>query len=240
MSSAKRNIFVALLAIVVLAAAALYYLTSNLNGIVAGLIEEQGSAATQTSVTVSGVDIKLREASAALSGLSVANPEGFPGKALELGGFSVKLDAGSLRDDTIVVNDITVDGARINVLQQGGSNNLQELMSNLQGEATEEAPASEGGGKKIIIDQFTLSGASASVSIAELNETREVKLPTIVVRDIGRGTNGATSAQIAREILKPIIEKAISSATAASVKEAAGKKIGDAVGGFIKGIGKKE
>ena len=236
MASTARKVSITALVFVVLLAGGLYYLSSNLNGIVAGVIESQGSAATQTSVQVTGVDIQLADASAALSGLSVGNPEGFSGNAIELGGFSVKLDASSLTSDTIVVKDITVDGARINILQQTGGNNLQKLLANLRAMVPEEAPESEAAGKKVIIDQFTLNGASASVSIPELNETREVSLPSIVVRDIGRESNGATAAQVAEQILRPVVEKAIASASVEAAKDRVGKEIGKAVDGLLKGL----
>ena len=240
MSSTARKVSITALILLLLLAGGLYYLASNLNGIVAGVIESQGSAATQTPVSVAGVDIQLTDASAALSGLSVGNPEGFPGNAIELGGFSVKLDAGSLTSDPIVINDITVDGARINILQQTSGNNLQKLLANLQAMLPEERPESEAAGKKVIIDKFTLNDASASVSIPALNETREVSLPPIVVRDIGRESKGATAAQVAEQILRPILEKAIASASVEAAKDRVGKEIGKAVDGLLKGLGKSK
>lgn len=237
MSKALRTTLLIVLVVVVLGAAALFYLASNLNGIVAGLIEEQGSIATQTDVRVSGVDIRLREGSAEISGLSVANPEGFSGSALELGHFAVQLDAGSLTKDTIIVKNVLVDSARINVVQQGSANNLQKLLDNLPQSGDSGTTAETGDGKKVIIEKFTLSGASASVTAAELGEPREVTLPTIVVTDIGRASNGATGTQVAQQILRPIIEKALASAAAEEIKGRAIEKIDEALGGALKKLG---
>ncbi len=237
MSKALRTTLLIVLVVVVLGAAALFYLASNLNGIVAGLIEEQGSIATQTDVRVSGVDIRLREGSAEISGLSVANPEGFSGSALELGHFAVQLDAGSLTKDTIIVKNVLVDSARINVVQQGSANNLQKLLDSLPQSGDSGTTAETGDGKKVIIEKFTLSGASASVTAAELGEPREVTLPTIVVTDIGRASNGATGTQVAQQILRPIIEKALTSAAAEEIKGRAIEKIDEALGGALKKLG---
>lgn len=229
-------IAVALIALVL--AGGLYYVTTNINGIVAGLIEKEGSRATRTPVRVSGVDIRLREASASISGLSVGNPEGFGGNAIEFGNFRVRLDAGTLLEDTVVVNEVLVADARLNVIQRGGSNNLQVLLDNLESLQTDEAGAEEDGGKKIIIDRFTLAGASASVSIPDVDELHEVKLPEIVVRDIGRKSNGATGAQVAQQVLEPIVEKALASAAAQSLKDRATEKLGEAAGGLFEGLEK--
>lgn len=244
MASTAKKISITVVLLLLVVAGGLFYLGSNLNGIVAGVIETQGSKVVGTSVRVSGVDIRLTEAAAGLSGLRIANPPEFSGNAMELGNFSVKLDASSLTKETIVVNNVTVDGARINVVQAASGNNLQTLLANMQSESAGEASSSDASSKKIIIDEFTLSGASASVSIPQLDQTREVALPLIVVKNIGRSTNGATAAQVARQILKPVIDKAIASATAGAIKEAAGEKINNAVGGLLKGLtggdGKKE
>jgi uncharacterized protein involved in outer membrane biogenesis len=246
MTSTSRKVLLAVLALLLLIGAGLYFLGSNLNGIVTSVIEKQGSAALQTSVRVSGVDIRLSEASAAISGLNVGNPEGFSGNAIELGGFSVQLDASSLTSDTVVIKDITVDGARINVLQQGASNNLTELLAGLQQgpsddtTATDDTTAAEGPGTKLIIDRFSLQGASASISNLDTEEMSEVALATIVLRDIGRASNGATGAEIAEQILGPVLEAAIASAATQAIKDSASKKIGDSVGGFLKGIGGKK
>lgn len=240
MASTARKLSIIALLLLLLVGGGFFYLASNLNGIVAGIIETQGSRAIGTSVSVSGVDIRLTEAAAGISGLRLANPSGFDGNAIELGSFSVKLDASSLSSDTIVINNVTVDGARVNVIQTASGNNLQKLMAGMPTGASESASSEEASSKTVIIDQFTLNGVSASVSIPQLNETREVALPPIVVRDIGRATNGATAAQVAQQILKPIIEKAIASATTDSIKERAGEKINEAVGGFLKGLKKSD
>ena len=241
MAARGKSILIILVVLVVVLAAGLFYLTSNMNGIVASLIEEQGSAATGTAVGVDGVDIRVSDATAALAGLSVANPAGFNGNAIELGGFSVTLDPKSLTEDTIVIKDVSVDGARVNVVQQGTKNNLRELLKGLQaGDSGETAPETQESGKKIIIERFSLIGASASVSMAELGEDREVTLPDLTLTDIGKATGGATGAQVAQQILKPVIESAMTSATAGAIKEKVGEKVNEAVGGFLKGLGKKK
>lgn len=237
MATGSRNLLIGVFIVLLLIGGGLYYLGTNLNGIVAGLIESEGSAATQTAVRVNGVDIRLTEASASMSGLTVGNPEGFGGNALELGRLSLRIDAGTLTSDTVVVNDVTVAGARVNVLQQGASNNLRQLLANLKELQSADSASDQDGGRKIIIDRFTLEGAAASVSIPELDELREIELPTIVIRDIGRASNGATGAQVAQQVLRPVVEKALSSAAAQSLKDRAREKLDEATGGLLEGLG---
>ena len=239
-SSTTSKVLIFLGVVIVVVGAAVFYLGRNLDGIVASLIESQGSAATGTDVSVQGVQISLSEAAASISGLSIGNPDGFPGNALELGQFAIQLDAKSLTSDTIVIKGIKVAEAHLNVLQDGNRNNLQMLLANLQqGEQPgESAPAEDSGeGKLLIIDRLTFSGIGASVSVPDLEEQREVELPPIDVTGIGRDTNGATAAQVAAQVLQPLLEAAIASAAAQAVKDRAGEKIDEAVGGFLRKLG---
>jgi hypothetical protein len=230
-----KKIIITLGLVVLIVIGGVIYVGTQLDSIVAGLIENEGSAATQTPVRVAGVEIKLSEASATISNLTVGNPEGYSGNAIEMEGFSLSLDPSSLTTDTIVIKDVTVSGARLNVLQQGSANNLNQLMSNLRSLQQGDS-ASESDGKKLIIDRFTLEGASAFLSAPDLTEDREVSLPTIVVRDIGRSSNGATGAQVAQQLLRPVIEKALSSAATQALKDKAAEKLGEVKDSLLKGL----
>ena len=218
---------------------AVIFVGTQLDSIVAGLIESEGSAATQTPVRVSGVEIKIAEASGTISNLTIGNPEGFSGNAIEMQNFSLALDPSSLTTDTIVIKDVTVSGARLNLLQQGGSNNLAQLMNNLRN-MQQGGDASENGAKKLIIERFTLEGASAFVSAPNLTEDREVSLPTIVVTDVGRSSRGATGAQVAQQLLRPVIEKTLSSTAMQSLKDKASQKLGDLADSLLQGLGGTE
>ena len=231
----KKFIF-ALVLVAMIVIAGVFYIGTQLDSIVARLIESQGSAATQTPVRVDGVVIKLSEASATISNLTVGNPEGFSGNAIEMENFSLSIDPTSLTTDTIVIKDVTVGGAHLSIQQQGTSNNLRQLMSNLERLQQAGDQSAEDSGKQLIIDRFTLEGASASLSAPDLTEDREVTLPTIVVRDIGRASNGATGAQVAQQLLGPVIEKSLSSAAMQSLKEKASDKLEEAKDSILKGL----
>jgi hypothetical protein len=230
-----KKIIIAIGLVALIVIGSVIYVGTQLDSIVAGLIENEGSAATQTPVRVAGVEIKISEASAAISNLTVGNPAGFSGNAIEMEGFSVSLDPSSLTTDTIVIKDVTVSGARLNVLQQGVSNNLNELLDNLRSLQQGDSET-DGAGKKLIIDRFTLEGASAFLSAPDLAEDREVSLPTIVVRDIGRSSNGATGAQVAQQILRPVIDKTLSSAATQSLKDKASEKLEEVKDSLLKGL----
>ena len=143
-----KKLFI-VLGIVAVIAGAVLYVVSNLDMIVERVIEHQGSAATQTPVRVAGVSIKLSEAQGTISSLTVGNPEGFPGYAIEMDNFSLNLDGSSLTSDVIVIENILVQGARINILQQANGNNIQELLRNLDATSSGDSDESEEGALRI-------------------------------------------------------------------------------------------
>lgn len=225
-----------IIAIVALIGGLILFVGSQLDTIVEGLIEEHGSAATQTPVRVAGVAINLSEASGAISRLTVGNPDGFAGNAIEMENFSISMDAASLTSDVIVIEDILVSGARLNILQQANGNNLQELLRNLDDLRTGESGDDEEGGKKLIINRFTLEGASASLTAPDFDEVREVTLNTITLRNIGSAENGATGAEVAEQVLEPVFQEALESAAVQAMKDKASEALEGATDAVLKGI----
>lgn len=226
------------LGLLLVAGAGLYYLVSNINFLVAGQIEKHGSNATGTAVRVSGVDIDLRNASAGLSGLRVANPDGYDGgSAIELGDFAVTIEPASLTKDTVVLSSVTVSGARLNLLQRGAASNLKELLDTLRSGSSDSGDGSgNGDGKKLRIDRFVLDGAELHVSAPDLAEDRTVALPRIVLTDIGRASGGATVAEAATQILQPVLQKTLQSAATQSIRQRAEDEIEKAKDSLLRGV----
>lgn len=238
MSSGARKTLIALAAIIVVIAAGLVYVYTQLDTIVAGLIEDQGSAATQTPVEVSGVSIALGEARAEIGGLTVGNPEGYRGDAISLGRFVIRIDPATVTEDTIVLREVTVTGATVNLIQRAAGSNLRDLMKNLESAGGgEQQAADEGPGRKLIIERFVLEDASASVSLPDLDERRSVDIPRIQLTDIGRASGGATGTEVARQVLEPVIERVLQSAATESLKDRAKEQLDQFKEGLMNKLG---
>jgi hypothetical protein len=232
-----KKLLTAVLILLVIVAGGLFFFTSRLDGVVAGIIENQGSSVTQTPVTVGGVSIKLVDATASISRLAVGNPKGFSGNAIEMDNFAIALDPSTLTGDIIVIKSVAVQGARVNLQQSGTRLNLRELLNSLPDEDGADSAPGDSGGKKVVIERFTLDGASAMVDLPDVGERREVELPKIVVRDIGRATHGATGAEVAEQILRPVLERALDSSVTQSVKDKVREKLGATTGGLLENLG---
>jgi len=229
MASKTSKIFLGLLvAIILVVGGGIFYLGSNLDSIVAQVIQDQGSAATGTAVRVEGVSIKLQDASASISGLSVANPAGFSDNpAIEFGSFSINLDSSTLTSDPIIIESITVNSLKLRVEQDGSNNNLRTIMDALPSSSADDSSQAGSDAPKIIIKRFELNDASADVSIPQLGENRTVDIANIALTNIGQETNGATAAQLAQQILMPVMNAALSSAAVDGVKGKVEDKISE-------------
>jgi hypothetical protein len=219
----------AVLLVVLLVAGALYYVAANLDSIVAGFIEEKGSEATQTEVRVGRVDIDIRGGEGRIAGLRVANPSQFSNEpAISFQEFRIRLDPMSVRADPLVIGEISVDGAEILLEQTVQGNNLQVLL-----EALGRQPAnggSESEGPEVIIERFALGESVVKVRVPDLNESREVTVPAMVVSDIGRASNGATATEVTKQVLEPVIRRALESGAAASLEDRLRDKVDETKG----------
>lgn len=214
-----------ILVLLLLIAGGVWFLYRNLDNVVAGIIEREGTHATQTDVTVGSVSIDLRKGRAGIASLTVANPEGFSSQpAIALEDFAIELDPLALAAEPLVIKSIRVDGAHLLVEQDGTRNNLETILESVQrlanGAATPQADA-----RKLVIERFELQNAGATLLVPRLGEERELRMPAIVLTDIGRATNGATAGSIARQLLTPIIGMALESAAEAGLGEALKKRL---------------
>ena len=217
------------LVIVLLVAGLIFFLSANLDSIVARLIEVKGSEATQTDVRVGAVELDLRGGAGRIANLSVANPEGFSADAaISFGEFSIRMDPMAVTGNPIVIREISVDGADILLEQTTGGNNLRTLQEALGRQSDADEP--DAGDVQVVIERFVLGESRMRVRVPQLDQGREVTIPQVVVSDIGRASNGATSSEVARQILEPVLRRALESGAGASVRDAVRDKVDDTKG----------
>jgi hypothetical protein len=251
------------LAIVVLAiAGAAYYFASNLDSLVKAVIERYGSEATQTRVTLKSVELKPTSGSGSLSGLVVGNPKGFSGaEAISLGDIRVTLDIGSLQSNPIIIKDVQIIQPSISYEYASGGGNLETIQKNVQayaakfggGQTEPKAGSASTGGeaskqpeRKVIIENLVIRDGKIAASHAALQgRAISASLPTIQLKDIGKGSNGATPAEVAEKVLGTISAQASRVATGELqkqlgnlLKDPAGA-IGGATGGAAGGAADK-
>ncbi|BAW80628.1 hypothetical conserved protein [Candidatus Nitrosoglobus terrae] len=223
MKTLGKIIFGVLITLLIIISIALYFAWSNLDSIAAGAIEKYGSQAIGTPVTVGKVEILLEKGTAQINNLTIGNPQGYQSDhVMEIGTIQAGLDISSLKTNTIVVNEIVIDGAGINAEIKGTQSNLTQIRDNLKQQAssaepsaqpaetetettTEQKPAAPG--KKFIVKAFRFTNGQATALIDAVNIKQAIKIPDISLQDIGAKSGGVAGSELAQQILQPVIEK---------------------------------
>ncbi|MFO7915154.1 MAG: hypothetical protein R6U43_05630 [Candidatus Krumholzibacteriales bacterium] len=225
-----KKVLIILAVIVVVIAAGIWLLFSNLNSMVAGMIEKYGSEATQTSVTVSEVDISISDSKGSIKGLNVANPEGFAGaSAFDMDNITLDINVESLRSSPMIMEEIRVMAPVVYAeFTGGGSSNINQLRGNVEeytaGKGDEAETEKEQ--KRLIIRKFIFEEGEIEVDATALGAgKRTVTLPEIRMTDIG-GEEGATPGEIAAIILKSVAGKAVSQVANSELKSIIEKNLG--------------
>lgn len=217
-----------LIGIVILIAVALGGVWFYLDAIIKGAVERVGPEVTGTEVTLGSAQLSLLNGSGALNDFVVGNPAGFEyANAFSLGSIDLQIDTATLRDDVIVIQNLSIVAPEITYESGDAGDNLQTLMDNIQkntgGNAQEEEPS--GDAKKIIIEQFSLSDGKVTVSHSSLSDVLEVPMPDLNLTDIGRNTNGTTIAQAAKQIFQQISAAATRAVAESALVEGAKQQI---------------
>jgi hypothetical protein len=217
---ASRVILVVLGLAVVVVAAVVFLVISNLDAIVKAAMEKYGSEATGSAVTVASVRISLREGSGSISGLRIGNPPGFTTPAaLDLEDITIEVDTGSVTGDPVVIRKVRVAGPRVMYeIDKSGRANLQEIMRNLErltkpGAPAEPAEKKEAGeGKNLLIRDIIVEGGKVDARVAAFpGKDFSADLPRLHLTNVG-GEGGATPSELARQILRPIMSRAAQAA----------------------------
>ena len=153
---------------------------------------------TKTSASLQKADISLFSGKIALKGFKIANPEGFKSpNAFELGEISVKFEPKSIFTSKIVINEIKIDGTKIDAeLAKSGNMNLMILNDNIQEylgnkvevkaipEKKEVVKKDNNTGKAVLVQDLQITNSSLKFAI--LTQTMTVPLPNIHEKNIGQ------------------------------------------------------
>ncbi len=222
-------------------------------------VETLGPKITQVSIKLDAVDVSLLSGAAVIKGLVVGNPEGYKTpEAIRLGKASVSIDPMSVTSSKIVVKSIRVESPEITFDGGLSGNNISKILANVNSVAAKpesEQPksaapekskdAAEKPAPKIQVDEFLITGAKVHVRLNAVVASQDmtVPLPDIHLKDLGKGTEGITPAELVRVVLTQVnvaTMKAVTESVAKSGKvlEDIGKGVSKESVETIKGIGK--
>ena len=169
----------------------------------------------------------------------LGNPKGFKSPtSVTVDTVAFDVEPTSILSDKLLVRSLKIQAPQI-TMESGGldANNLAKILANLQsragGRAGSGSGASQVAGRKIQVDEFVMSGAQLKTDSSQLDgTTSSVPIPDIHFKDLGRGADGITPADLAEQVLQMV------SAHAASLPSASLGKAGKGAGAALKSAAK--
>ena len=217
----------ALLLLIVIAITALWL---YLEPLVKGVVHKFGTQIVGTEVVLDGFKLHPLAGEVEISGLKVANPEGYSAPdLLSLGRVFVKLDVNSLLSDKIVVENVEVNKPEItyempdfstsnvmqiqqNIAKNTASDNKQEAVVE-EVEVKEEAASS----KSVVVKKVLVEGGalSAITPLQNNNTALTLTMPAIELSGIGEGEKKMSVQESVTTVFNKILFNATSVVTKA-------------------------
>lgn len=196
-----RNILVSIvLFVLIVGGVGVYYFDS----LVVRGIEVGGSRVLGTQVDVDSALISPVGGVGSISGLRVANLEGFQSDyAFQMEEISIELDVGSVFSDVVIVESVTISQPQITYERSLTRDNIRALLNNISSGGGASAPTDEAAStRRIIIREFLME--SPRVNLVAASMEAPIALPSITLRNIGEENNAATVADALRQILSAV------------------------------------
>jgi len=218
--------------LVVLVLAVVLTLPFTIGPIVKTAASVGGPKALGVPVSVGDVKLNPLAGSLTVSQFKVGNPKGYSDKeAFAVEKVEIGLSIASLLSDTIIVKKILIDAPAISYESKDGRANFDAMLANAKKSSEEEKakkPHEKKAGKKVVIEEFTLNGATLSfTSGLTMGKALTLPLPPVTVRDIGKASGGTTFVEALTEVINAIV-----SGLGQAISGAAGQ-----TGDLLKGLG---
>lgn len=230
-----KKLGIVVLAVVLAIGGALWWLRGNLDGLVKQAVMDYGSRMTGARVDVAAVEIGAADGRGVIRGLTLGNPPGFgTAHAMKVGEIELVVDVASVAKDVVVIRKIAVLAPDIIYEKGAGPTNFDAIQQNI---AAYVGPSKqESGGKKLIVEEFTVRNAKAQASAAFMGgKTVAVSLPDIVLRDLGKAKGGVTPGELGQEIAAVMKQRLTAAVSFDSLSKSAGKSL-ESAGSAVKGL----
>ena len=199
------------LVLVALAAVAAGFAVLNLDRIVRREVETQSTASLRLNTALQSARVALLGGKLNLHDLRIASPKGFPAvHMLSLDNLDLAVRLQDLRREPIHVGTLIVDRPTLVIEQAGGVLNFRKAMQQIPSKPPAKNPL------KVIIDDLQLRDAHVVVrpGLPGLQEEVDVAIPTLQMKDVGRGKgaeNGAAIKDVVMQIVTALAAKAAQS-----------------------------
>lgn len=208
---------------------------------------------------MAGVPVELRNASlslwsgqACVEGFVLGNPEGYKTPhALRVERVRVAVRPTSVFSDKLHIRTLELESPEVTLELGPGGNNLKRILAHLEASTGARGAAGPAGGdsapeRKLQVDRFVLKGATVRLGATALGGSVPVRLPDIVLEDLGTGPEGITGPELARKVMSALVENTAQAAQQAAgalgkeatrAAESLGREAAEAAGKLKRGLG---
>lgn len=196
------------LALVLLVVLAVFGAVMYIDSIAKSAVQSGATNALGVTTTLETASVSILGGEFKMSGLNVANPEGFKTShfmTLDDGGVAVSL--GTLMKDTIEVADLTLDGIDINLEKVSGKSNYNVILDNLKKSEDTAPTPDEQSGKQFIIRHVKITNVMVHTDLVGIGGDlgkMEVPIDIIELNDVGSDGSGMTMRDLSGVIMKTI------------------------------------
>lgn len=228
MSKTGFRLSIAAGVVVVLVGVAAVVVLGQLGRLIEEGVEDHGPGMTGTDVSLGGASVSIFDGTGELTDLRIDNPDGYSDdRAFDLGRIKIVIDPKSVASDVVRIRQVIVDGPRLLAeFDANGRNNLKTILNNVKAAAGGGSSKSSGGGgpsKRLIIDEFRFENAEARALAPAFKLDKTLKIPPVVLKNLGAKQGGAAAADLANQILRPIVDATVGAATREYVAAQRGK-----------------
>jgi len=236
------KILLSLLATVLLViAAAGFYLSRNLPHMVKEAVETYAPKTTGTPVKLGGVGFNFMTGSVTLKNFVVGNPPGYHSDhSFQFDHLLFQISLPTVFDKIIVIRHFNIDHVNI-IAEQHGSithTNLQEIADHAEsvsGSSDNTAPKNKSARQpRLIVSKLAFTNNTVDL-VSEALGSRTIKLPDIILTDIGKKEGGLTPDQLTQRITQ-LVTAQVSDALKDELKKVAKEKAKDTVLDKIKSM----
>ena len=153
------------------------------------------------TVEIGSFDVGYLSGEVNLEKIEINNKD-FPGKLLIIDKAFAQLDALSFYGETIEIENILLDGVRVNYfsdMSNRASNNFNSLKKTLK---SKNRSNSKSDSKKFLIEQLDIKNINVFATLAELNLTQKVKLNDMKFTNLGNTKDSKSYRILTREIIE--------------------------------------
>lgn len=201
-----KKVLAIIATLVALCAIIITVLFFQLNNLIKVAVQRYGSEITGVSVSLGFAEISPMSGEGALNDFVIANPEGFKHEtAFKAARISLKVDKASLKTDTIIIQEMSIDAPHIDYELAGTSNNFAVIQAHIKKKLADSSMAnaeSDFDDKTIIINDLYIKNGSITVSAPIIaGQTYHVVLPDIHLQQLGKGDKPGNLPKIMQRIM---------------------------------------